>query len=514
MFIHLLSLKAYRKPYHKFSQILAMLLMVIIPPVAANPLNEADSYFSQKQYNLATKAYRQAAELGKPKAFYQLGAIHLQGLGTPVDDFKALIWFSLASEQSYENSTEISEQLLTRVSQQQQDKVQELIKTFQASFGKNHLDDKYYPKLIPTLLSKKVHFNDGEQLNYLAQYTDDSLLDDLSNIDTEDAFVENFFQEELSAGESDLDFENTISDEQLFNRPYLLIVDYDIAPDGSIRNPSPVQTMGATKKWQASLLSNNLSNPQFFDKNVYFVNRSYLGMASYDRAQMRERHQILYSRIKRLARKLSESDQPEGIYKHAMLLMNFSWLTQQEGEAKQRLKSAAEQNYALAQFEYGLMLYREQKDLQQAIYWIAQATKQGVSQAEYRLGRILLESPWVEKDEHKALFWFESAAQQDHLYAKQKSAEIKLLATNKKLIDIPGAQSYLNELAKLQKGNPEYYYLQAIAYRKMKQRNLAKAVQFMHIAIEKADDLNWNIKPWQQQLASWTSGGSVTIKEL
>ncbi len=114
-----------------------------------------------------------------------------------------------------------------------------------------------------------------------------------------------------------------------------------------------------------------------------------------------------------------------------MALLNFPWLSQKEGEAEERLLALSIAGHPGAMYEYGMLLYREQRDIPVAIQWISQSSKYGLARAEYRLGKILTSSPWVEHDEEKALFWFESAMTKAHLPSAIRAIDIKLNATDK-----------------------------------------------------------------------------------
>jgi TPR repeat protein len=259
---------------------------------------------------------------------------------------------------------------------------------------------------------------------------------------------------------------------------------------------------------------NNLPKPTFNDQGVSFINRTYLGIANYNRFRMRKQYSSLYKAMRSLTDKLSESDSAKDQYSYGMALMHFPWLSQESGEVNKLLKGAAESGYALAKYEYGLKLYREQKELKQAVYWLFEAAKNDLNQAQYRLARILLDSPWVIHDENKALFWLEQAASQGHLTSKLKSAEIKLLSTDETLQDVNGAIAYLTEIAEQQNENPQYKYLQAMAAAKQQNRELTKAVRAIRVAIKLGKSLNWDVTSWQAQLKSWTSGGSVYVQDL
>lgn len=54
---------------------------------------KADSYFERQEYILARSAYLEAAQIGSPHAYYQLGIIYLRGLDIHQDSIRALIWF-------------------------------------------------------------------------------------------------------------------------------------------------------------------------------------------------------------------------------------------------------------------------------------------------------------------------------------------------------------------------------------------------------------------------------------
>ncbi|WP_019026088.1 tetratricopeptide repeat protein [Colwellia piezophila] len=504
------------KAKFKFKQLIIILLLIITLPTWAGNIFDGDNYFLQKQYDLALKEYMTAAEVGNPRACYQLGVIYYHGLGTKIDNFKALIWFSLAADHSYENATEIVDEILANVPAEKKEKVIKLVKTFQKSFGKKSIDSKYYPELLTKNINHKINFGDKKDLEKVDVSIDDYFDMDLStaeNLD-EDSFDDPFVDDDLEGSPKLQDNSNQDNYNRLLNGPYFLIADYDIAPDGSIRNISPIQSLGMPERALYNLAMTSLPKPQFLNRGVHFVNRSYLGVASYDKFRVRKEHKRLYFRIRRMADKLAKSDLPQDDYKRAMLLMNFPWLSQETGEVDKLLKNAAEQGHNLAKYEYGLKLYREQQDIKQAIYWLSAATKQGNSQAQYRLARILLDSPWVVNDDEKALFWLEAATKQKHQHAKLKLAEIRLLAKNHKLHDVDNAVRYLNELSHELENNPQYHYLQAMAHVKMEPRKLSEAVNYIRAAIELGEDYHWDVIPWQQQLKKWTSGGTVTIQEL
>lgn len=189
-----------------------------------------------------------------------------------------------------------------------------------------------------------------------------------------------------------------------------------------------------------------------------------------------------------------------------MALQSFTWLTQEEGKVEQRLQDLSKQGHPLAMLEYGLKLYREQKDIPKAIEWISLAGSYGVSRAEYRLGKLLTTSPWVTYDEKKALFWFESTVKKGHIPATLKTIELKLTANDKSLHDQDRAEVLLERIAAAQTANPEYFYLLALSHKNRENRDYTQVISNLEKAIFMGQTKNWNVEEWQDLLAKLTRG--------
>ncbi|WNC69172.1 hypothetical protein RI845_03200 [Thalassotalea nanhaiensis] len=473
-------------------------------------IKKADRYFLEQKYNLALNEYLVAAETVSPKAYYQLGVMHYKGLGTAADNIKALVWFSMAADFNYDNSVEIVNNLIANVQPAEKAEVTQLIKSSQEALARQLVYRNYAPIIIEENLSNKLLFDDMPDLSDANIVTDMGFSNSLSMND-------GYSGGGLSGGADDMgsSAESFESESDAFpeEEPYFLIADYDVGPDGSIRNITEVKASGDVKSVLFDLSFNTLPKPTLNDKNVYFVNRTYLGIASYNKWRMQRDYNYFYTKMRKLTSKLDDSDSPKDKYNQAMALLNFPWLKQEKGYVDQLLKAAAEHGYVMAKYEYGLKLYREQTDFKQAVHWIFEAAKQEHSHAQYRLARILQDSPWVVNDENNALFWFEQASEKDHLPAKLKTAEIKLVAKDEQLIDVDGAIEILADIAEPQADNPEYHYLQAMAHLKMEPRQLAKTVEYLESAIKLGNEFNWDTSAWQKELDSWTSSGSVTIVE-
>ncbi|AWB65053.1 sel1 repeat family protein [Saccharobesus litoralis] len=477
---------------------------------------KGDELFTKQNYKAAFKEYAKSANIGSPHAYYQMGTMYHKGLGVGQDSISALIWFSLAAEYQFNDSEQILKKMINALPTDQRAFFEQLVFSFQEKFGKQKIQQKYYPELITTNLATKVTFGGDGTLESQYQTADELF----GAIDS--GFSDSFEVEPVSFGFEDE--EGAISEsyddpsqskdplQDFFNRPYFLIVDYDVAPDGSVRNMTPIQTIGYPRRALENLETQTFPQPTFNGKRVNFVNRTYMGMATYSKFQMSDENERLYDRVRRLAKKLKASQALDDKYQYAMALLNFTWLKQEEGEALSLLEEAAKAGHPKAQFEYGLKLYREQTNPAEAIHWIAKASQYGLVQAEYRLARILQDSPWVVADEKKALFWYEMAANKQHEPAILKSIELKLLANDKSLHNQKQAVEMLSQLADKKHNHPTFNYLVAVSHLGGEYRDFTKVVKHMRKAIDLGEDLNWDVSAWEEQLASWTTG-TVYISE-
>ncbi|MGJ8679924.1 hypothetical protein [Paraglaciecola sp.] len=496
-------------------------------PALSADVFKADQLFAEHKYEQAIAEYSGAAEIGSPHAFYQLGTIYHKGLSVPRDDISAYIWFALAAEYEFSDARNATKKIFKLLSKQQQDKAIELLSIVKNNFGKEQVQENYFPVLNQDTLNEKITFGGKGKLN--VNYQDvDLILEDMADAFDDTGFDtnESFSGDEsgafaFSAGNQltemqpgdDLRYSIQLRPEFRFTRrtPFL-IVDYDIGPDGSVRNATPVQKIGYSQTLEQKFVKNKFPAPTFNDTRVNFVNRSYIGSAAYARNKFDDKHEVLFDKVRRLAKQLKKSTKREDKYQYAMMLMTFKWLKQEEGEAEAKLKELAQLNDPRAQYELGAMLYREQTNITEAIHWISEASKYGLPKAEYLLANIIKSSPWVNNDEKKALYWYESAMKKDHIAATLKASELRMLATEKSLHDFTLAKQYLTRLQETQARNPEYYFLLAVAEKNSVGRNFGLVIDNVEKAIKLGKSLNWDVSYWQGLVRKWTTG-KVYINE-
>lgn len=502
---------------------------ILVCTASANNAFKGDALYQQNNFEQALTAYIAAAEMGSPHVYYQLGAMYYKGQGTKPNYLSALLWFSLAAEYQFSDSEKIFNQLFDNIDEKDKTNIHTLIDDFKQKYGKQKIHDKYLPELITANLEKTVTFggegsyeteNDASDklfgITSSNKLTDDEF-DDFNDLDDADPFA---IFDDLDAVDEENEDENQtegggalIQDapekKNPLDLPYLAVIDYDVAPDGSIRNINKIYSEGRagnikTAMYDYSLLT--LGKPTFDGKRVNFINRGYIGINRYDLMEIRGKHKDIYDWVRRSVRKLEKSDSSHDKYKLAMLMQYYPWFPQEKGQSVSLLKELAELGHVNSQYEYGLYLYREQTDVAEAIKWLSLAGQFGMADAQYRLARILQESPWVVTDERKALFWYENAAKKGHSAAILKTAELKLLANDESLRNQAEAIDILNNIEQVQSKNPDYNYLVAVSHLDGKFRDFTKVVKYLRFAISRGRTLNWDVSKWEEQLSQWTTG--------
>ncbi|MCU4677054.1 hypothetical protein N7931_15580 [Catenovulum sp. 2E275] len=505
-----------QKPIAQFIQSLILSSgLAISTLVYAGDINQADEYFINQDYAKAQQAYVDLSQVGNAKAFYQLGVMNLQGLGTTENMLKAVLWFDLAAEQNYADAKAVVADLLKLAAPQTQQNIQNLQQEFRKQHGWQAIQTLYFPIVKSSITQDKIYFGQNKNVTIPATFHDTKAYEingvSVNQQTKPSVKYRGDLNPPLDRNQAEFFF-GRLSSSDLFMRDYSAVVDYDIAPDGSVRNLQFEQKIGRLHPHTvANLKEFNSPPPQFEQTKVSFFNRSFIGLAGQTEQYVRNHREDVYAGLVRAAKKLKQDQSAEGQFQYAMALTNFNWLAQDKNELEHVLTKLAKQGHPLAQYELGIKLYREQKDINQAINWLGESAKSGIAKAEYRLGSILLNSPWVEKDESKAVFWLTRATEQLHPAALLSLAELNLLSDNQELHNVESAHDYLAKIPTDLQTNPQFEYLQAMVNFKKVPRELNLAVNHIEKAIALGQDLNWDVSYWQQLLANWTNDGKVKV---
>lgn len=97
-----------------------------------------------------------------------------------------------------------------------------------------------------------------------------------------------------------------------------------------------------------------------------------------------------------------------------MIIIAFTF-TVVLGQSFTEVKKKAEQGYATAQFNLGVMYYQGEgtlRDPKQALHWHKKSAEQGYTKAQFNLGAMYYQGEGTLKDPKQALHWYKKCAAQ------------------------------------------------------------------------------------------------------
>lgn len=538
-----------------FLATIAVLVAVFIHPASAlakvKPVDPAQAAAEQAQILEQTK---RSARVGSPHAQFTLANVYYQGEGATPDKLKAFVWMSLATEYGYPDAAKLAKMIFQELDQAQQQQATALLEEYIGNYGKAALETMLLPKVIKENLGYKVRFarvssrkkKDKERLDPAEYLGDDYPKRDIRELEDRSIMCSGFRDRRrfgFGLARRSYNFSGGTywgtsygedRDYYLYGRDfftqgsyfgaalpicaqrYFLNAEFDIAPDGTTRNIDMPFSYGLNSRRAIRKVRHyKFEKPTFKGEPVYFSTRIGLGNAGLSYALSKFSIYDRYPRLGRLIRKNKRNVKTGNaidLYNYALTLIYIPGLRREPNAVEELLTAAAEQGFDEAQFILGMKLYREQKDPEMAVRWIVEAAKQGLANAEYRLGKILLESPWFERDERKAAFWLNRAAKQGYVYALRDMADLHLFAQTSNLHNAGKALTYLTRIERVDRYSPETFYSLAIAHKKDDDKRTA--IKKLKKAIYIGNQLGRDVREWKTMLGSWQAKGVVEIEEL
>lgn len=210
-------------------------------------------------------------------------------------------------------------------------------------------------------------------------------------------------------------------------------------------------------------------------------------------------------------------------FKLAMMLMSQSLLAdgrvnsqrfnKQFEQGFTLLQEVADEQHPAAMHILGTRYYLANRvDSKLGLDYVSKAAQYNFAPAEYRLGTFLLDYPVVKKDEKKALFWFESAAEKNLLPAQLKAAELLLTAEDQSLHDIEKAAYWLEQVQMKYKRHPQYLYLLALTHKNREQPEWKQFFNKLMMAIHEGPRQGWDVTEWQALYDKYING-KITIED-
>jgi TPR repeat protein len=110
-----------------------ILVLSFAAPVAAGPLEDADTAIKRRDYATAVRLIRPLAEQGDATAQYNLGIFYDNGLDVPQDRVSAYMWFTLSAAQGKEGAATFRDLIARRMTPAQIAEAQKLAREWKPS---------------------------------------------------------------------------------------------------------------------------------------------------------------------------------------------------------------------------------------------------------------------------------------------------------------------------------------------------------------------------------------------
>lgn len=419
-----------------------------------------------KDYPLAAKHFQQSANLGHAKAQNVLAQLHLHGAGVEKNPVLAYVYFALSNEQTpSEKSKQAAKAVLARLSKEQQKIAQQTLNQYQQKIGKTVLNEQIMPTLAnnPFILSpaKKVR---GSKSVMQSSFTVRKV--------------------KLSSA----------------------ILEYDIAPDGSIQDVGVAYSYFSSDKLLQDMIRSTYSGrfaqkqQQRYQENHIEDQRSIWAQRDVNKAAIKGDSKNFYKHFIQLET-LAAKGNANAQYELGMYIIAFPSLNTNQIKAVDFMKKAADSGHANAAAEYAYYLFKGKgvkQDFTAGLNYLVRAAKDGNGRAQYRLGREFLSGQIIKKDHKKALFWLQQAEDAGDKNATFWLARTLLVQKNIQPTQINLAQTLLEKSEKSQENNPNWYYY--VSQAELAQNNIESAVKSLNNAIDLASDFDWDVSKWQAEL--------------
>lgn len=461
---------------------------------------QADKLFNEQKYAEAFAEYKKSAEIGNPHAYFRLGEMYAKGLGIEKDTTNSLLHFYSAAEFNNKQAEKVLSKILHSYSVAERENIQNLLKTLYLEKGYDNTQRNMYPKFVA------VEPDQNQTPEKIKAFTKSTLVPSIRL--NADVYPDGSMRNELDAF--------TFFDSGFkLNRQRQMY-------RGSIANKEEVA---------AKLDEKNLT-PKFNQPLFYF---SALVGSSVSRLKD-ESKDLFRQEWHKLRALLAPSMNQQ--FQLAMLTIHHRWMflndelkfedDKKEKEYKALVESSrakiellAKQNYLPAMFELGVSKFSDRYYLNHVpkqvvdnkrvgLDYIVKAARYNFAPAEFRLGMMFLASPWVEKNEQKARFWFQSAAEKGLQPAILRLAELLLTAEDNSLHDVAKATRLLEQFTN--KADPEYFYLLALTYKDQSKPQWRKFFDNLSRAILAGTRHSWDVSEWQA-LYNHHMKGSITISD-
>lgn len=440
--------------------LLTLTLITFYSESAQANIIKAQQAYQQKEYSQAFNYYRQSAHLGIVDAQLKVAGFYANGIGIKADMVQSYLYLALAADHGNNSAHENLAIILQSLSTAEKDETKSLWPVMKAKFGINALKTGIFPQLK----KGKFNYKSAKQLQMTGK-----------------AATSRFSPKRSRMGS--------------------LIVEFDVGKDGKVRDIEIDKNYYMDHVGVANIIE-KVAQAQFLaakslmgkkNKIKSYSHRSVWALREVTKSYVKKVVPRFYQKIKLLEKSADQGDN-YAKYQLGMYALVYPALEIEKANYVSNIAESASRGIIAAKVEYAQLLL-EGKQLKRnkpkGIQYLVSAAQSGHARAQYKLARQFLSGRVVQRDENKAYFWLKQAVNQQEPYAKYWLARLSLIAKNKSLRDAELAQTLFDEVAELQKHNPNWYFFSAIA--KWQLGNNKQAKKLLAQGKAKADDYHWDL---------------------
>ncbi|WP_111979597.1 tetratricopeptide repeat protein [Algibacillus agarilyticus] len=421
----------------------------------------------EKNYTVAAPHFKKSADLGLAKAQSSISQLYLYGAGVAKDPILSFTYMALAYDQtkSADLKTKMSA-IYHSLSKNDQQTALEQYDEYSLKIGKDALVNN----ILPAIKTKPFVLRPGKK----------------------------------KEGPSSVSH-SVFSTVKL--KLASAILEYDIAPDGSVRDVILAHDFFATDALKDSMIRSTYSikfkpkKAKVYKKFNIEQQRSVWAQTEISKGYLQTESPKFHKRIKMLEG-LAKKGNANALYELGMYYVAFPALNTNRIKTVAYMEQAAKLGHPKACTEYAYYLFKGKgvkKDFKLGVEYLTLAAQSGDARAQYRLGRELFSGQIVERDHNKASFWFTQAVEGQNENAKFWLARSILSKKNSDKAQIKQAHELLKQVKDAQYINPNWHYYLAKAY--FMQNNNAKGRELLMDAIKRAEAFEWQVDDWKKQLS-------------
>ncbi|MGJ8693199.1 MAG: hypothetical protein ACSHW0_12035 [Thalassotalea sp.] len=386
----------------------------------------ANKAIENSDFTTAQKHLENIATIGNGEAQLTLGLLHYQGKTGKVDKLTAFAWLFLAAEQKIDNAGKFANQVYLELTAEQKISAKALATEYGKKYSELALFTAIYPLILDKNIERQLITQPAKELvNFELRQEDAQYLDKLARARKANANQTAELIAKLNTGYRHNAYDN-LDKLGLEDESGLVIIQHDVNKSGKVVDPEvlfswPIDRFddviikSVLKSEFSPALRNEKSTEQFG-----LVTERRVGV--HGKNSFRNKYPQRYKYFLKIKKSAQEDINAKYIYANILRAYGDVIGAKQTQTFQQVLKELAQDNYALAQYDYAQYLIYQEGNIDLGLYWLTKAVKFGLTKAEYRFGDLLYQSPspLLLEDKEKALFWLSRAAAKGHEKAQEK----------------------------------------------------------------------------------------------